>query len=108
VLLWSALERADVMPARGCRMSADAGVTPTAIRVTWRRARRSRAVSSRDQSICWAGSCNVALRAAAAALRVGSDIGEGARWHRSELHDMPVAPLGSIRNDAPRFLGHHI
>jgi hypothetical protein len=30
VLLWSALERADVMPARGCRMSADAGVTPTA------------------------------------------------------------------------------
>ena len=30
------------------------------------------------------------------------------RWHRSELYDMPVAPLGSIRNDAPRFLGHHI
>ena len=34
VLFWSALERADVMPARRCRMSADAGVTPTAIRVT--------------------------------------------------------------------------
>jgi hypothetical protein len=34
VLVWSALERADVMPARWCRMSADAGVTPTAIRVT--------------------------------------------------------------------------
>jgi len=41
VLLWSALERGDVMPARWCQVSADAGVTPTAIRVTWRQARWS-------------------------------------------------------------------
>jgi hypothetical protein len=37
---------------------------------------RRRAVSSRDRSSCWGGSCNVALRAAATALRAGSDCGE--------------------------------
>jgi hypothetical protein len=27
---------------------------------------------------------------------------------RRELHDMPVMPVWSIRNDATSFLGHHI
>jgi hypothetical protein len=32
----------------------------------------------------------------------------GARWHRRELDDMPVAPVWSIPNDATSFLGQHI
>ena len=29
-----------------------------------------------------------------ARFRVGPDSGEGARWHRRELHDMPSRPSG--------------
>jgi len=54
------------------------------------------------------GSCNIALRAAAAALRVGRDCGEGARWHRRDLHDTTAGCSGQYQKNAPSFPGHHI
>ena len=54
------------------------------------------------------GAESLALRALAAALRVGPDSEEGARGHRREPHDTPVAPVRSMRNDATSFLDHHI
>jgi hypothetical protein len=76
VLLWSALKRADVMAGalmsdeRGCGRDADSNTRDVA---------SGAAIAQLARSIkLLGGSCNVALRAAAAALRVGSDCGEGA------------------------------
>jgi hypothetical protein len=108
VLLWSALERARrdagtlMSNERGCGRDADSNTRDVTSGAAIARGQFARSIK------LLGGSCNVALRAAAAALRVGCDFGEGARWHRRELHDMPVAPVWSIRNDATSFLGHHI
>ena len=91
-----------MLDERGCGRGAESNTRDVTSGAVIARGQLARSIK------LWGGNCNVALRAAAAALRVGSDNGEGARWHRRELHDMPVAPLGSIRNDAPRFLVHHI
>ena len=56
---------------------------------------------------CWR-SCSIALRAAAAALRIGSDCGEGADG-TDEIFTIrrPSAP-GQYLKTATSFLGHHI